>query len=176
MKIFINSGHGGKDPGAVSKSGNKEADITAKVADILVKRLILNGYPVEFYQQKNYLTEVSKKENKSGATLFISIHCNSFSNPKSHGIETLFYKGSAKGLKIAEIFQEELVKATGLYNRGVKPRSDLHVLKATKAPAVLVELAFLSNPEEEKLLIEKPEIFANALWEGVKKLKANKLL
>lgn len=176
MKIFINPGHGGIDSGAVSKSGNKESEINAKVADILLKRLKLNNYPVELYQQKKYLTEVSKAENKSGATIFLSIHCNSFSNPNAHGIETLYYSGSEKGKEIARVFQSELIKATGLFNRGVKPRKDLHVLKATKAPAVLVELAFLSNPEEEKLLVEKPEIFANALWEAIKILKAKKLL
>lgn len=176
MKIFINAGHGGNDPGAVSKSGNKEADITAAVAELLAEKLRIYGYPVETYQQKEYLSEVSKKENQSGATLFISIHCNSFSDPEANGIETLYYKSSKKGLERAKIFQSELVKVTGLRDRGVKPRGDLHVLKATKAPAVLVELAFLSNPEEEKLLIAKPEIFANALWKGIKKLKTKNLL
>lgn len=47
-------------------------------------------------------------------------------------------------------------------------RRDLHVLKATKAPAVLVETAFISNPEEEKLLRDKPEMFAEGIFEGIK--------
>lgn len=176
MKIFINAGHGGNDPGAVSKNGNKEADITAKVADLLAEKLRLNAYPVEVFQQKNSLSEVSQKANESGATLFISIHCNSFSNSGAHGVETLYYTNSTKGLERAKVFQDELVKTTGLFNRGTKSRSDLHVLKATKAPAVLVELAFISNPAEEKLLTEKPELFAKALWEGIKKLNIKKLL
>ena len=46
----------------------------------------------------------------------------------------------------------------------------------TKAPAILIELAFLSNPTEEKLLIEKPEIFANAIWEAIKKFKEKNLI
>ena len=53
MKIFLNPGHGGADPGAVSKTGTKEEDITAKIADILYNRLKLNGYPVEKKKKKN---------------------------------------------------------------------------------------------------------------------------
>lgn len=168
MKIFINPGHGGTDPGAVSKSGTKEADITAKIADILYNRLKLNGYSAEIYQQKKYLTEVSQMENKSGATCFISIHCNSFGNETAHGTEVLYYPSSGKGKTLAAIMQEQLVKITGLTNRGIKPRADLHVLKATKAPAILIETAFISNQKEENLLKNTPELFASAIWEGIK--------
>jgi N-acetylmuramoyl-L-alanine amidase len=168
MKIFLNPGHGGTDPGAVSKTGTKEADITAKIADILYNRLKLNGYPVEIYQQKKYLTEVSQMENKSGATCFISIHCNSFNADTAHGTEVLYYPTSNKGKTLATIMQEQLVKTTGLANRGIKARTDLHVLKATKAPAILIETAFISNTKEECLLKNSPELFASAIWEGIK--------
>ena len=57
MKIFINAGHGGNDPGAVSKNGTKEADITKKVCSILAKKLINNGYNVEYFQQKTSYTD-----------------------------------------------------------------------------------------------------------------------
>lgn len=175
MKIFLNAGHGGTDPGACSKSGTKEADITKKVVEILEARLKLNGYPVQTYQQKNSYLEISKRENTSGATCFISIHCNSL-NAQSKGVEVLYCNGSTKGRELAEIAQEELVKATGLYNRGIKARSDLHVLKRTKAPAILVELAFISNPAEEKLLVENPKMFADAIWEAIKKFKLKGLI
>ena len=175
MKIFLNAGHGGKDPGAVGKSGLKEKDVSARVVEILEERLKLNGYPVQVYQEKNHYTEVSKEANKSGATLFISVHCNSAANPEAHGTEVLYYPTSTKGKQLASILQQELVRATGLYNRGIKPRGDLHVLKATNAPAILVELAFISNANEEKLLKENPEIFANAIWEAIKIYKAKRL-
>ncbi len=176
MKIFLNPGHGGCDPGAVSKNGLKEKDVAARVVKILEERLKFNGYPVQTYQEAKHFTEVSKEANKSGATLFISVHCNSASNSKAHGTEVLYYPTSIKGKELASILQAELIKATGLYNRGIKPRSDLHVLKATNAPAILAELAFISNPEEEKLLKEKPEIFANAIWEAIKLYKTRGLL
>jgi N-acetylmuramoyl-L-alanine amidase len=176
MKIFLNAGHGGTDPGACSKTGTKEADITAKVVEILAARLKLNWFPFECYQQQKSVYEVSKVENKSGATLFISIHCNSHTNENAHGVETWYCNGSTKGLQIADIVQKELVKATNLTNRGIKPSSTLHVLNKTKAPAVLVELAFISNPTEEQILKTKPEMFANAIWEAIKILKSKGLI
>lgn len=176
MKIFINAGHGGTDPGACSKSGTREADITLKVANILVEKLKANYYPVEFYQQKNSYLEISKQENKSGATLFISLHCNSSVSKEAHGIETLFRAGSTKGEELARIVQNELIKATELTSRGVKSRDDLHVLNRTKAPAILIELAFLSNPAEESILKKEPELFANAIWKAIKIYKAKSLI
>lgn len=176
MKIFINAGHGGTDPGACSKSGIKEADITEKICSILMARLKANYYPVEVYQQNSSVFEVSKVENKSGATCFISIHCNAATNPTAHGTETLYCSTSAKGKQLAEIMQDCLVKNTGLANRGIKPRSDLHVLNRTKAPAILVETAFISNPNELKLLVESPEVFAEAIWEAIKKFKSKGLI
>lgn len=170
MKIFINAGHGGNDPGAVSKNGNKEADITKKVSALLAYNLILNGYIVEYFQQEKSFTEVSKAENISNSDLFISIHCNAAANKTANGVEVLYYPTSGKGKKYAQQVQSELVSITKLRDRGIKARTDLHVLKRTKAPAILAELAFLSNEQEEKLLTDNPEMFANALLQGIKKL------
>ena len=169
MKIFINAGHGGNDPGAVSKKGTKEADITKKVSSLLACQLIQKGFNIEFFQQKNSFTEVSEAENTSKSDLFISIHCNSWTDSKANGVEVLHYPTSTKGIKLARLVQNELVEATTLKDRGIKARSDLHVIRRTKATAILVELAFLSNPEEEKLLLEEPKIFADAIAEGIKK-------
>ena len=170
MKIFINAGHGGTAPGAVSKKGIKEKDITQKVSSILACQLIQKGFNVEFFQQSKSLTEVSQAENTSNSDLFISIHCNSFTNETANGVEVLYYPTSTKGKKYAQLVQKELVNITKLNDRGIKPRTDLHVLKRTKSVAILVELAFLSNPKEEKLLIENPEMFANAIVSGIEKM------
>lgn len=167
FKIFINAGHGGTDPGAVSKKGTKEADITRKVSSLLACQLIQKGFNVEFFQQNKTLSEITKVENNSNSDLFISIHCNSFSDSKANGVEVLHYPNSTKGIKLAKLVQNELVDATTLHDRGIKARSDLHVLKRTKATAILIELAFLSNPEEEKLLLDEPKIFADAIAKGI---------
>lgn len=169
MKIFINAGHGGSDPGAVSKNGTKEKDIARMVSSLLTCKLIQAGYNIEYFQQENSFTDVSKAENSSNSDLFISIHCNSFNKESANGIEVLYYPTSTKGKKCAQIVQNELIKSTALKDRGIKARTDLHVLKRTTAPAILVELAFLSNPEEETLLLENPDLFADAIYKGLKK-------
>jgi N-acetylmuramoyl-L-alanine amidase len=176
MKIFVNAGHGGTDPGAVSKNGTKEADITKKVSSLLACQLIQNGFNVEFFQQEKSLTEVSQVENNSNSDLFISIHCNSFTDRKANGVEVYYFPTSTKGLKCARIVQNELVDATTLRDRGIGSRNDLHVLKRTKAVAILVELAFLSNPEEERLLLDEPKVFADAIAKGVKKIISEKII
>ena len=72
MKFFINPGHGGSDPGAVSKNGLKESEVCKNIAEILAKRMKLNGYQFKVYQQKESLYEVSKESNKYGAVVFLS--------------------------------------------------------------------------------------------------------
>ena len=166
MKIFINPGHGNTDPGVVSKHGVNESDIAATIGTMLMNRLKLNGYPVQYFQE----------ENRSGANLFISIHCNGATSPQAHGVEVLYCEGSQKGKELATIMQERLVAATGLTDRGIKPRSDLHVLNRTKAPAILIETAFLSNSSEEIKLVCNPEIFVNAIWEAIKIYKQKGLI
>lgn len=174
MKIFLNPGHGGTDCGACSKHGIKEADIALNIVNLLAQKLKLNGYPYCIYQQKNTYFEISKEENKSGATLFISVHCNSATSPNAKGVEVLYRTDSGKTR--ADIMQKELVKSTGLTSRGIKLRTDLHVLNRTKAPAILIELAFLSNEKEEKMLKENPEKFVQGIWEAIKIYNKEKLL
>jgi len=169
MKLFINPGHGGEDPGAISASYNFEAIIVKEIANLLAEKLKKNGYSFELYQQKFNVYEVSKEENKGKYTHFISIHCNSAASRSAEGVEVLYCKGSKKGAKYAQIMQDELVKLTKLKDRGIKERSEIHVLKATKAPAILIELGFISNPKEERLMLNKPQMFANAIFEGIKK-------
>ena len=168
MKIFINAGHGGNDSGAVSKNKTKEKEITRNVASFLAGMLIQKGYDIEFFQQKNSVNEVVTQENKSGAHLFISIHCNSAVGIAANGVEVLHYPNSGIGKSLAEKISKNISEYLEIKDRGAKERKDLRVLNGTKAPAVLVELGFLSNPDEEKLLIQEPYSFATAILEGIK--------
>lgn len=169
MKIFINAGHGGADSGAVSKKGLKEKEINRIVSSFLAGLLIEDGYNIEFYQQEKSVNQVVEAEKKSGASLVISIHCNSSTNPLAKGVEVLHYPNSGTGKRVAELVCEEITKDLEITNRGAKARNDLRILSGTNAPAVLVELAFLSNPDEEKLLEKEFYLFANAIAKGIKK-------
>ena len=60
-----------------------------------------------------------------------------------------------------------LREATGLRNRGVFSRPSLYVLKRTTMPAILMELGFISNPRDARLMNENPELFARGLYNGI---------
>ena len=167
MKIFVNAGHGGNDCGAVSPNGFFERDINKSVAAFLTLMLIQKGYDVEYYQQKKSIEEIIEAEKRSNSNLFISLHCNSFKENTAGGVEVLHYPNSGVGKHLAQIFSKCISEYMEIKNRGAKERGNLRVLNGTKAPAVLIELAFLSNPNEEKLLLDEPYSFASAIMKGL---------
>jgi N-acetylmuramoyl-L-alanine amidase len=173
MKICIDPGHGGSDPGAIGPTGLKEKDITLLVAQKVADKLQNMGVNVKLTRTDDNFVSLEKRckiANNFGANYFVSIHCNSATNSTAKGTETYHAMGSTQGQKLAQAIQEELIQATGLTNRGVKT-AGYYVLRYTNMPAALTELAFISNAEEEKLL-KKPsfqEKVANAIVNGIAK-------
>jgi len=173
MIIMIDPGHSGTDPGAVGPSGVKEKDINLLVAErlqLLMAESGIEAYMTRIGDEEVSLAKRAEKANNISADYFISIHCNAANSPTAHGTETYHYPGSVKGRALAQAVQQELVSATGLADRGVK-EANFYALRMTAMPAILVELAFLSNPEEERLLATSAfqEKCACAIWEGIKK-------
>ena len=170
MKIFINPGHDiALDPGAVNlNTGLREADVCLTIGQKLQAYLEHVGYETRLLQDDD-LNYVCKNANEWGADLFVSIHCNSFANPDANGIETLHYPNSANSIRLAACIQDQLVSELELTDRGVKERADLGVLRLTAIPAVLVETAFISNPDEEQILAstEGQDRIAAAIARGV---------
>jgi len=171
MKAVINYGHGrkdvGYDPGAVGPTGYQEATENREVGEKVVAKLKSNGWDILAIQDGD-LDDVTDQSNTYKPNAFLSIHANSFADPGAHGVETIALGPGGMGEKIAREIQKELVAATGLADRGVK-FSNLHVLRETKGyPAVLVEIGFISNPEEEALMKQDTwdEIVASALCRG----------
>jgi N-acetylmuramoyl-L-alanine amidase len=159
MKICIDPGHGGYDPGAVGPSGLREKDVTLAVALLLADLLRQAGCEV-FLTRTGDTTSWTPEEdlqrrcdlaNQAGADLFISIHANAAGNPAATGTETYCYRRGGQGERVAAAIQQQLVAALGLPDRGVKTAS-FYVLQHTAMAAVLAELAFISNPREEALL------------------------
>lgn len=157
-KVVLDAGHGGADPGAIGSGGTKEKDVTLQIALKTGAILKNHGVSVVYTREKDLATtkklETSERvsiANKAKADLFVSIHANSFTDKTAKGQETYAYKRGTTGYKLAESIQKELVAASGLRNRGVKTAS-YYVLLHTSMPAVLVETAFISNPDEERLL------------------------
>ncbi len=106
--------------------------------------------------------------NNAMVDYFISIHANSYKYPTSNGTETYVVGFGGEAEKLANTVHSELVSAIKLRDRGVKNK-DLHVLRETNMPAILIELSFISNIVEEKLLQsdEFKEKCAVAIAKGV---------
>lgn len=171
--ILINAGHGGSDCGAVGKNGLQEAKVNLNVAKLTQRYLGNRGIESVIYQQKNSLNEIIKIENQTNFEFGISIHCNASVDRSANGIEVLYYPTSKKGKELAQCIQDELIKKTGLRDRGIKARSDLGFLKRTKSTCVLVECAFISNEKEEQMLKDDYSIFAQGITLGIVKYLEN---
>lgn len=171
MKVVVNFGHGLKnngvlDPGAIGPTGYQEAAQTKEVGQRVVGKLKANGHTVLTIQDGD-LADIYNQSNRWGADYFMSLHANSFKDPKANGIETYALTAGGMGEKIAKEVQKELVAATGLTDRGVK-FVGYDVIKYTHCPAILTELGFISNPVEEALMRkdEWDETVASAICRG----------
>ncbi len=172
MLVFINPGHapnGIPDPGACS-AGLRECDVALSVGELVEKYLNAVGIETKLLQSDS-LSEVCLNANVAEADLFISIHCNSVESPYAEGTETWACAGSNDGYKLASCIQNQIVGALNTVDRGVKiatpGKNGLYVLTNTDMPAVLVELAFISNEDDEELLRNNQDDFARAIARGV---------
>lgn len=167
--IVIDPGHGGEDSGAIGPSGVTEKSITLQIAKEVEKMLKDAGAKVVMTRTTD--TEVSPKHrqatdvdelqarcdvaNKAKADIFISIHMDSFTSREASGTTGYYYiKGSAASKKLAAAIQSNLVGQLKTTSRGVRT-CKFYVVRHTKMPATLIEVAFVSNPKEEKLLTSK---------------------
>lgn len=155
--IVIDPGHGGKDPGA--RGANlTEAEINLIAAKALRKKLEGLGFNVYMTRESDkYVGLYNRPQiaNDLNAEAFISIHANAASNPKAVGIENLYYPEEGFSLKreLARSIQAKMIAYTGAVNRGIVERPNLVVTRETKMPSVIVEMGFLTNPQEEANLM-----------------------
>jgi len=154
IKVFIDPGHGGKDPGAVW-NGLQEKDANLAIAVKLKAKLEAAGFTVIMRRtgdQYHTLDQIVNMANSSGADIFISIHNNASISTAAHGTETYWCPNGVNGSsQLANLVQSRLLSQIGRANRGVKT-ANFRVIKYTTMPAALVECAFVSNPTEAALL------------------------
>lgn len=157
IRIFINPGHGGSDPGAVG-NGLREKDLNLKIALEITKRL-RNQYSniiVKCFREndKNYsLNEITAEANRWKADIFISIHINAGGGT---GFESFAFNGAVQKetLSIQSIIHDEIMKSISKYkvrDRG-KKRANFAVLRQTRMPAFLSETLFIDNKADSELL------------------------
>lgn len=166
LTVVLDAGHGGIDVGAVGANGTIESDLNLKYCQML--KGVLEEYGVNvvmtrstkdglYSEFKNGFKREDMRKRKeiivaTNPDAVISIHMNKYSASSSHGAQ-VFYddeKGTGKVLAetLQEIFKKQLDSA-----RAEAQAGDLYMLKCIDKPSILVECGFLSNPEEERLLI-----------------------
>lgn len=161
--IVIDAGHGGRDPGTIGFSGSYEKDINLEISKKLKEKLKSNGYKVILTRDSDEYVDNrlrAKRANKKRARVFISIHANAMENNNStNGIQVLYYPnrestiGDLNNNELARIIMDSLINRTGAIDKGIIEREGLVVLNQTKMPAIIVECGFLSNKNEEELLL-----------------------
>lgn len=185
-RIAIDPGHGGHDPGAVGQwLGLEEKNVTLAIALELKAMLEQAGAEVFMTRSTDTIVDETLQPGRHirpdlwkryelvseySPDLFISIHNNSWSDRFAYGIETYYNPNSLNAhhsKRAAKMVQEELVKEIQRYNRGIKPKND--AVLQVDAPAVLAEILFISNKEEEAMLAASgfPVRAAKALYEGI---------
>lgn len=161
--ITIDPGHGGSDPGAVSKKGTYEKNITLSMARKLKSDLEDLGATV--YLTRNADVDVAGKNaddaeelqarvnvaENHGSDLFISLHINASVNKKATGISTYYYAKTKYDGKLANCIHKQLTSNFGLNDMGVR-QANFYVTKRCYMPAVLMELGFITNAKEEKTI------------------------
>lgn len=176
MKICVDAGHGGKDPGAVNGE-YKESVIALEIAKKLGETIQAGGDEVVYTRTDDTFVELydrCKIANNAGCDCTVSIHLNAASE-QANGTETLVYgPSSVSACKLAEIVNRNIVSETGFRDRGVKFRPELCVLKRTKMPAILVEVGFISNDDEVDDLISDfiQDNIVVAIYNGIKEWSA----
>lgn len=161
--ITIDPGHGGSDPGAIGPAGTQEKvvnlSVSKKIALLLSQRkanvrmtrttdIDVLGKNATDVQDLQYRVDVGTNSNTD---IFVSIHSNASPNRNVSGTTTYYYLKTPKDTLLARCVQDKLVEIANLDNLGVRT-AGFYVIKNSKVPAILVELGFLTNAEEEKLL------------------------
>lgn len=166
MVIAINPGHDRQlDPGACGEF-LREADVVDEIAHLVLQGLQNVGHEA-YYIQSNELSEISADAMAVDADIFVSIHCNAAENRSAEGTETYYYP-DAPSECLADCIQQNVVEYLGTEDRGCKDGSWIAVLKHTEVKAtVLVELGFISNPEEEEKLAACKAEAAAAIVDGI---------
>lgn len=190
-RVTLDFGHGGRDQGARGAI-SREKDLTLKIGRRVAEILRACGYRVNLTRDRDVFVPLAERcsiQRGSRSDLFVSIHVNAAKDRGLAGVETFAltpagaastsggkplktaFSGNsfdANNLLLAASIQRALLRRTGAVDRGVK-RARFAVLRDIGAPGVLVELGFISNPREERLLNTPAyqEKLARGIVEGI---------
>lgn len=184
--IILDPGHGGVDGGAVANSGLLEKDIaldiSLKLRDYLQESgaLVLMtregdhdlaAEDVKGYRNRKVSDLKRRVEliNETGSDMFISLHLNSIPSPKWSGAQTFYNRSVPDNELAAKFVQAELTRNLENTKREAKPISNIYLLDKAAIPGMLIEVGFLSNPQEASMLSkeEYQDKVAASIYQGL---------
>ncbi|MED5019984.1 N-acetylmuramoyl-L-alanine amidase CwlD [Paenibacillus chibensis] len=184
--IALDAGHGGPDGGAVSKQGVIEKDVNLAITLYLRDYLQQAGAVVYLTREGDYdlanedtkgyskrktedLKQRAKLIQDTKADLFLSIHLNSYPSSRWSGAQTFYYPNHSDNAVLATLVQDEIKRNLENTDRVAKTVNTVYLLQALKMPSALVEVGFLSHPEESQLLRDESyqQKVAAAVYKGM---------
>ncbi len=171
MKIALDAGHGGNNPGAIGLNGLQEKTVNLNVA-LMTGQLLKQHTNMDVYYTRSTdidipLANRADYANSVSADYFISFHCNSNANTSYNGTETLIYRRGGPAERLAQSVQTAIVAQLGTKNNGITERPELAVLRRTVMPAILIEMAFVSNPQNANILENRQDAVARGIYKGI---------
>lgn len=185
LLLCVDPGHGAHDSGAVGPTGLRECDLNLDMAARVGRLAMADGWRVVFTRLDGKFVSLSGRadfSNAARADLFLSLHGNGSDNQKAHGIEMWTTKGLTAADAVVPFMERALraelpdvVLRVDRTDGDADKEKDYAVLRLTKAPAILWEVGFVTNPEEEALLKtdEYRDRIARAIVNGINAWRAS---
>lgn len=190
--IVLDAGHGGVDGGAVGKGDIQEKDIaldiSLKLRDYLQqagalvimtretdKDLAGEGTQRIRHRKTEDLLKRTEIVNSSNADMFISIHLNAIPSSRWYGAQVFYNPSIDENEKIAKFIQDQIRSNLENTTRKAKPINNVYMVRKAEVPGALVEVGFLSNPNERELL--KTKLYqtkvAASIYQGIMRFYTN---
>ena len=181
--IILDAGHGGKDGGASSRAGLVERDLVFTITNMVEEQLRLQGFnviltrvddqdlasPQASNRKREDLMRRVEILNRAEDAIAISIHANAISNTRWHGAQVFYDSRSLENKELATHIMDSMSANIEGLTRKQRPISNIYILRNSQIPTALVEVGFLSNLEEAKLLADEDyqQLMAYAIFEGI---------
>ncbi len=178
IKVYIDQGHNPTNPNAGAEgNGYREQDLVFEIGMLTADILRVEGIDTRLSRPTSSTqlgTSISSslrtrvdEANSWEADVFVSLHANAYDISNASGQEAFVYSLGTRAETLAENILTQLNYSTGLQNRGVFARTNLYVLRKTRMPATLVELGFITNPQDSELMAKSPGLFASGVANGI---------
>jgi N-acetylmuramoyl-L-alanine amidase len=168
--VVVDPGHGGPDPGAIGIGGLRETDAVLSISKQVAALLERQGVRAVLTRQDERDLDLQPRvdiADRVNATIFVSIHANSFDDdrPDVNGLETYYYDA---GYNLAKTIHQSIMDNTDMRDRGVK-QANFYVMKYASMPSVLVEVGFVTGRDDARRLSDANgrSQLANAIAQGI---------